>query len=327
MSRYRVETVQKEGYSVIVMQDTGSESVAEVLPAFGNNIYRFESGGRQVLMPPASLVSLTHDTYNQFRYGIPILFPPNRVNKGVFSFSGREYRLPVNEPPDYHLHGEICSKAWEVVETAASEEQGAYVTSRFRYASHPEILSYFPHPITFTLTCRLREGRLHLDGAIANEGEDEAPFAFGLHPYFSVPFDSGEEMTLKVPAAQEWPVTDLSFVTGPPALTGFTRSLNEGFDLSAIPELGCSLVSLGAAEGEHTCRIEMKRSNYTIAYRFDQMFKFLLLFRPDWARSFSLEPYTCVTDAFNLPYGHDMTGVRGIQAGEVIPFTTSMWAE
>jgi aldose 1-epimerase len=315
----------KDGMAVIELTDAERDSVAEIVPDVGNNLYRFESGGRQVLVPPASVSSFKNVDLADFQYGTPILFPPNRVKDGRLSFKGREYRLPLNEPPHFHLHGEICSRAWEVIETGASDEGGAYVISQFRYAEHPEIMAYFPHPLTFTVTVTLHEGRLEMNGTIANEGEDEAPLAFGLHPYFSIPFDSGEEIKLQVPATAEWPVTNLALVAGEPEVTAYSRSLSEGVSIADYPQLGCNLLTL--AGGDSTCRMEMKDRGYTIAYRFGPEFPYVLLFRPDWSSAYSLEPYTYVTDAFNLPYEHELTGARGIGAGETFSFSTSMWVE
>jgi aldose 1-epimerase len=324
MSRYSAQTIFKEGFRVIEISDSKSHSIAEIIPEIGNNLYRFETAGRQVIMPPASLSSLKIDDFGAYRYGTPILFPPNRVKNGNFMFRGGKYNLPRNEAP-HHLHGQLGREAWEVVDFGTSEDQGAFVTSRFRYASHPEILRYFPHPLTFTLTTSLRNGLLQLEGTIVNEGEDEAPFAFGLHPYFSLPYETGERMVLTVPAAEEWPVTNEAFVTGTPRITDFSRKLSDGVDLRDFKPLECALISL--AHGQRTCRIAMKDSGYTIAYRFDEQFPFVVLFRPDWSSAYSLEPYTYVTDAFNLPYEPDLTGARGIQAGEEVRFTTSMWVE
>ncbi|QMV43316.1 aldose 1-epimerase [Cohnella cholangitidis] len=325
MSRYAANRIIKDGMAVIELTDAGSDSVAEIVPEVGNNLYRFESGGRQVLVPPASVSSFKDVELADFQYGTPILFPPNRVKDGRMSYKGREYHLPLNEPPHFHLHGEICSKAWEVVETGASEERGAYAISRFRYAAHPAIMAYFPHPLTFTVTVSLREGRLEMNGTIANEGQDEAPLAFGLHPYFAIPFGNGEEIRLQVPATAEWPVTNLALVAGKPEVTAYSRSLSEGVSIADYPQLGCNLLTL--AGGDSTCRMEMKDRGYTIAYRFGPEFPYVLLFRPDWSSAYSLEPYTYVTDAFNLPYEHEWTGARGIAAGETFRFSTSMWVE
>ncbi|MEV5027500.1 aldose 1-epimerase [Paenibacillus sp. LPE1-1-1.1] len=327
MSRYAATCEIREGLKVIVLTDAACKATAELLPAAGNNLYRFESKGHPVIMPPASLRSLKNEPFEAFKYGTPILFPPNRVKQGRFSFRGRQYNLPLNEPPGNHLHGEISSRSWEVIEQGASDHGGATVTSRFHYGLHPEMLEYFPHPLSFTVTYRLFEGRLMMDTKIRNDGEDEAPFAFGLHPYFSIPFKSGEQLALKVPAASEWPVTNEAFVMGTPAVTPFSQALKEGASMTDYPRLGCSLLALEDEEADHTCRIEMKDSGYAITYRFDRKFPFLVLFRPDWAEAYSLEPYTSVTDAFNLPYGHELTGARGIGAGEEIRFATSLAVE
>lgn len=327
MSRYSAVPIMKEGFTVIVLNDTQSDATAEIIPEVGNNLYCFESGGHSIILPPESLQSLRNELFANFKYGTPILFPPNRVKNGRFSFNARTYNLPLNEPPSNHLHGEICSRAWEVLEYGATKENGAFVISRFRYGLNPDMLAYFPHLLSFTVTYRLFDGRLYMNVTIVNEGEDEAPFAFGLHPYFSIPFDSGEELVLKVPAAEEWPVTNEAFVTGRPAITDFSRTLNDGVQISNYPQLGCSLLTFDDGDEDRICRIEMKDHGYAIAYRLDRQFPFVVLFRPNWASAFSLEPYTYVTDAFNLPYEHELTGVKGIRAGEEIDFTTSLWKE
>jgi aldose 1-epimerase len=325
LGRYKAEPTMKVGFSIIVLSDFDSDATAVINTEMGNNLIQFESGGYPVISPPISLNSFKDDLVTNFKYGIPILSPPNRIKKGRYNFQEKVYHLPLNEPPDHHLHGELCSKAWEIVDFGASDEQGAYVTSRFRYAKHPEIMQYFPHPLSFTVTHRLHNGCLQLSGTIVNEGMDEAPFAFGLHPYFTVPFENEEEIKLHVPAAAEWPVTNEAFVTGEPSVTEFSQSLNKGINIANYPKLGCSLLSL--EQGDRTCRIEIMNRGYSIAYQLDHQFPFLVLFRPDWSSAFSLEPYTYVTDAFNLPYAYEVTGAKGIQAGEEIAFITRLWIE
>lgn len=327
MSRYAATSEIREGLTVIVLTDKAAGAVAEIVPEAGNNLFRFECCGYPVIVPPSSIRSLKEEPFAAFKFGTPILFPPNRVRNGRFTFRGRPYSLPLNEPPDNHLHGEICSRAWEVIEYGASDQGGATVTSRFHYAVYPELLAYFPHPVTFTVTYRLFEGQLQMDTKIRNDGKDEAPFAFGLHPYFPLPFGSGEPLKLMVPAAAEWPVTNEAFVTGRPAVTPFSQALRDGADITDYPRLGCSLLELDSGEADPACRIEMKDSGYAIVYRFDRQFRFLVLFRPDWAEAYSLEPYTYVTDAFNLPYGSELTGARGIAPGEELRFRASLGVE
>ncbi len=322
MSRYTVERIDSEGYPLFRLRDAAAVAVADIAPCVGDNLIRFEVGGRSIISSPSSVDSLKNETFAAFRSGVPILFPPNRVKRGEFAFNGKTYRLPINEPPNYHLHGEICSRAWEVLRARANDEDGALIECRFRYAAHLELLAYFPHELTFTVTCRLKDGELHMGGDIRNEGREEAPFGFGLHPYFAVPFGDGGRIELTVPATAEWPVTSEAFATGEPSATSFCEALNAGADISDYPLVGCSMLSL--AEGGAECRIRMVDQGYSIRYRVGPEFPYLLLFRPDWAESFSLEPYTCVTDAFNLPYPPETTGARGIKPGETIAFATSI---
>lgn len=325
MAKYMAETVRKDGFSLMVLKDIKNDGVAEIMIEKGNNLIRFESKGYPVIVPPSDLNIFNEDMFSSFKYGTPILFPPNRIKQGQFTFQERLYSLPINEPPNHHLHGEMCSKAWEMVDFGASDAGGAFVTSRFRYADHPEMIDYFPHRLTFTLTHRLLDGCLQLYGTVVNEGEDDAPFAFGLHPYFSLPFENSENIMLQVPATAEWPVTNEAFVTGKPSVTPFSQGLTEGLNIVDYPQLGCSLLTVD--EGDRTCRITMTNHGYTIAYQLDLNFPFLVLFRPDWASAFSLEPYSYVTDAFNLPYEYERTGAKGIRAGEEVTFNTNLWIE
>lgn len=320
-NRYEIRRSTAEGLAVFELVDRQTAGKAEVVPEIGNNAIRFESGGRSILESPADLANF-HIEPNYFRYGTPLLFPPNRIRDGEWTYRGKTYRLPLNEPPDYHLHGRIAAMEWKVVEFGASEQSGAFVVSRFRYAEHPDMLETFPHPIAFTFTYRLKDGKLRLEGTIVNEGEEEAPFAFGLHPYFSFSCDP-EDVAVTLPAKHEWPVTPLSFVTGLPAETAFSRLIAaEGVRLGDFPPLSCRMLEL--REGEAVCRMACERDGYAIEYRLDGSFPFALLFRPDWSQSFSIEPYTCLTDAFHLPYDAARTGVRGIAPGETFAFATSV---
>lgn len=325
MNRYTVERIDPETYPVFRLRDAAADAVADIVPGVGSNLIRFDVGGRAIVHSPLSVRALKHETFAAFRAGVPILFPPNRVKRGEFAYNGRTYRLPINEPPNYHLHGEICSRAWEVIRARANEEDGASIECRFRYAAHPDLLAYFPHQLTFTVSFRLKDGELHMGGDIRNEGPDEAPFGFGLHPYFAVPFREGGRIELTVPATAQWPVTNEALATGEPSATRFAEALNGGTDISGYPLAGCSMLSL--AEGGAECRIRMVDQGYAIRYRVGPEFPYLLLFRPDWAESFSLEPYTCVTDAFNLPYPPEKTGAIGIKPGETIAFSTSIAVE
>ena len=54
---------------------------------------------------------------NPYLYGMPILFPVNRISKGKFVFQGRTYSFPINEPDTgCHLHGILHDKEFTITE-------------------------------------------------------------------------------------------------------------------------------------------------------------------------------------------------------------------
>ncbi|AZN43083.1 aldose 1-epimerase [Paenibacillus albus] len=327
MGRYSAELRVQDGYNMIVLKDSASDSIAKLIPDIGNNLFSFQHGGHDVIKTAVSLQTLQNETFACSKYGTPILFPPNRVREGTYTFNGRTYQLPINEPPHHHLHGELISRAWHLVEFGALDGVGAWAKSRFSFSEHPDIMAYYPHELAFTITYRLVDGKLHMESSIANDGTDEAPFAYGLHPYFSVPYESDNKVILQVPAKDEWPVSNQAFVTDLPSETSFSRSIREeGINLSDYPVLGCSLLTLDQA-ADSICRIGIPQRGYSIAYQLDKAFPYVLLFRPNWDDAFSIEPYTYVTDAFNLPYASELTGAQGIRPGEVRRLTTALWTE
>ncbi|WP_258234993.1 aldose 1-epimerase [Paenibacillus agaridevorans] len=326
-SQYEARQHERDGAIVYELNDARHKAVAEIMPEAGNNAISYSWRDIQVLSPPPNAAAFRDDLGARTLYGTPILFPPNRIKGGTYIFNGNRYQLPINEPPHHHLHGELLQRAWSVTDYGASNEHGAYVTGRIELAAHADIMDYFPHKLTFDVTHRLYEGRLLMEATISNHGKQSAPFAFGLHPYFHLPPEKETSVQLTVPAREEWPVTNEAFVTGLPSRSALAEKLNdgEGISLRDYQELGCSLVTL--ADGERVSRIYMKESGYRIAYETDRSFPFLVLFKPDWSSAFSLEPYTYVTDAFNLPYDAGLTGSRGIEPGEVVQLRTAMWVE
>ena len=56
---------------------------------------RNEKYGANLLREPPDISAMTE---NPFLYGMPTLFPVNRIENGRFTFEGREYIFPINEP-------------------------------------------------------------------------------------------------------------------------------------------------------------------------------------------------------------------------------------
>ena len=96
----------------------------------------------EILREPPISVELD----NPYLYGMPILFPVNRIEGGRFTFEGRDYIFPINEPrTGCHLHGELHKTRFELIENTESSALCRYRAARGEYLG-------FPHDFEITLT-------------------------------------------------------------------------------------------------------------------------------------------------------------------------------
>src|SRR6266545_236025 len=133
---FQVRTEERPGATgplkIWVLED-GRGAVAEVCPALGFNCYRWhvelEGGADELLYSEPNFLTDGKPT----RSGIPVLFPfPNRIRDGRYSWAGKDYQLPLNDPSGKNaIHGFACRHAWRVVEQGA-DERSAWVTGEFQ---------------------------------------------------------------------------------------------------------------------------------------------------------------------------------------------------
>lgn len=151
---------------------------AEICPRLGGNIIGLRCGGENVLRPLENEDDLK---INPYLYGAPILMPANRTFEGKFTFEGREYMLPLNEPQNNcNLHGSVLYEAFEIVR--ANEKEAV-----LRLVDH-ECRSY-PFPFALTVTYFLSESGLSADYEVENIGKGDMPLTFCLHTTFVEPTD------------------------------------------------------------------------------------------------------------------------------------------
>lgn len=309
---YHVERIEEEGCKVVVLKDEQHDAFIRVIVDIGCNVTRFRTGGRELLVPPRDLKQLRKMSAH---FGYPVLFPPNRISGGRFEWRGRKYQFPLNADGVHHMHGELKDRPWRVVDFGSSSERGAWLTASFSIPEHADIYAYFPHKLRFTLTISLHEGKLYYEGTIANEGDDEVPLAAGLHPYFPVEPDD----IVQIDVWREWPIQG-AFVAGAPNVSDTAIQVGKGIRIHELPSEGYRLFELAPTSDRYHAAIHRPSNGTTIVYEMDASFRYLVLFKPSWSQAVSLEPYTCVTDAFNLDLPPEVTGARGIHPGQQYAF-------
>jgi aldose 1-epimerase len=264
------------------------QAAAEIAPSLGNNCFLFQVD-RPVLEP----VDFEEFLKRPASFGIPILFPfPNRIRDGVFMFRGRRYEVNPTR------HGFVRDKAWKVLATGASDEEGAWIKSWLDATwYHNEVLGQFPFPFVVEVVYRLKDGRLTMETLVRNTGNQDMPCGFGVHPYFHCT----EIGTIEVPAQKRWELKDS-------LPTGRLLDVDGGYDLTRSRDLQDLVLDdiytdLKPEEDRLVrCRLTDGRAGMQTVIEFDaKQFPHLVVYTPpEPRRAICIEPYTCPTDAFNL---------------------------
>jgi len=277
---------------------------AEVAPALGNNCFAH---------PALEPVSFEEFHKRPTSYGIPILFPfPNRIRDGEFFFRGRRYVVTPNR------HGFVRDKAWTVVATGASDEEGAWITSRLDAADYPEeILGQFPFPFRLELTYRLKDLSLNIEATVQNTGERDMPFGFGIHPYFKRP----ERGSITVPAEKRWQLVD-NLPTGTLLDVEGDYDLRQGKDVQGLLLDDIFTALIPGSGDKVSCLLRDEAAGMLLRVDFDaKQFPHVVVYTPPPPRrAICIEPYSCATDGFNLQERGIEAGVTVLPPGETISF-------
>lgn len=313
MANYAVGSDDYQGTEILVLRD-GDRAQAKIAPGLGNNCFEFQTSE-----PVLETIALDQFLAKPTSYGIPLLFPfPNRIRDGQFTFQGQSYTV---DPP---RHGFVRDKAWQVVATGASDEEGAWVRSRFDandYAA--QILPQFPFPFVLEMTYRLRDERLELEVTAQNTSDKEMPAGFGIHPYFQKPAAG----LIRVPANKRWELAD-SLPTGKLLDVEAQYDLREQRDLEGL-QLDDIFTDLIVDEDGLTRGVLINRETWktTVVEFDDAQFPNVVVYTPPAPRqAVCIEPNTCPTDAFNLEARGIASNVLVLQPGASVNFKISIYS-
>jgi aldose 1-epimerase len=287
---------------------------AVIVPGAGCQCLSYQVGALDVIAGPAS-PDVWRD--HPHRGGIPILFPwPGRVAGARFTFEGREYRLPVNEPVlGNAIHGFACERAFRVT------RRGPYfVTALLDSSDYSDLDAIWPWPFALQIDYEVGNG-LRLKARISNTGDSSMPFGFGAHPYFHAPLNPNgfrDALEIQLDADARWPL-NASMIP-----TGATERLAGKFDLRAPRSLGLDTyddafhmapISNDDASAPRARLIDLSLK-IAVEVRADAAFGHFVVFAPPNSPVVALEPYTCAPDAFNLEARGVAAGMRKLAPGQ-----------
>lgn len=296
---------------LITLEADGERAV--IVPGAGCQCLGYRAGMLEVIAGPANPDAWREHPH---RGGIPILFPwPGRVAGACFTFEGREYRLPVNDPAHGHaIHGLACERAFRVMRRGP-----CFVTAILDSSDYADLNSIWPWPFVLEIDYEVGKG-LRLKARITNSGDLVMPFGFGAHPYFHAPLNPKgvrDAMLIELDANARWPL-DARLIP-----TGDAERLAGKYDLRAPRPLGADTYDdafrmVPIAERTSAPRARLIDPSLEIALEIgaDPAFGDFVVYAPAERPVVALEPYTCAPDAFNLAARGIAAGMRELAPGQ-----------
>ena len=290
---------------------------AEIIPEIGGNVIslRHQPSGTKLLREPADLRDL--ECFPE-QFGLPVLFPPNRIRDGKFTFGGKHCQLPVNETAMHnHLHGLVVNRRWKLI---SHTDISAELICEFTPAD-PE---YGGFPFAFTLKrgVILTETGLRDRMTVTNRGKWDMPLGLGYHSTFPahpaqirlsagpVQFEIGERY-LPTGRYQEWGDID-------PRKWFDPSGINAGFHTRSEPMI------LEGGSSFHGAEIRYKSG--LLHYITDEKFSFWYTWNKRGQGDFiSLEPVSWMADALNQSGPPEETGLRILAPGSESVFLCELF--
>ncbi|MFB3920649.1 MAG: aldose 1-epimerase [Terriglobia bacterium] len=319
MSNYEVSTRDVEGFGAYRLSDRGRDMTYSLAPGLGNFGFEFEVHGKDVLVPVPSLGA--YASARRMGGGNPFLAPwANRIDRDHFFFRGEKYllntalknlRLDSSGLPTHGLL--VFEPRWQVVESGASETEGAFVTTRLEFYKYPDLMAQFPFAQDYEVTHRLRDGQLEVITHVTNVGASTLPVVMAYHPYFS-PDGPRDEWTVGIGARTHWILDERNVATG--AREPMSRFLPDaGEFVLGSKSLDDEFSDLDR-EASGRGRVWVKGQSQRIEVSYGEGFDFAVVYAPVEKKLICIEPQTGPTNVFNLQHEGKFDGLIVLEPGK-----------
>jgi len=287
---------------------------ATAYPQYGGNLASLNWKGLELLRapePPDILVEKPE------HYGLPVLFPPNRIADGHFTWNGRRCELPLNEgrPRNNHIHGLVLRQAWTI-----ADQGDDVVVMEYRYGQHHDAFDGFPYPFCLRLSYRLDDDCLTQELVVQNCGDTPLPYGLGFHSAFNAP------KRLRI-TTEPWRWEMLL----PRHLPSERRLPWGDFDPNAWldPSLGRisvhTPVGVGQLAGRPFRGAVLDYGERAFAYEIDDKFHQWFLWTPEPNSGFICpEPMSCMVNAPNLALPPETTGFTDLAPGSEVSYRSTI---
>ncbi|WP_290539889.1 aldose 1-epimerase [Alistipes sp.] len=219
---------------------------ALLIPEMGANLVRLANTrlGVEILRTPGPGEIATFRGRPHV-FGLPILFPPNRIADGRYLFEGRTYQYPITieRERNYH-HGILKSEAFMVSKARETDREVMVECRYYSNAGNDAVFRHFPHEFKCKIVYRLMAEGLEQEVVFSNRSKTRMPLGVGFHTPLVIPFAGGgdADYVMRLAVGEEIELGDRNLPTGRrlPLSERFAKLRREGLRVT-----GCEPIEAG----------------------------------------------------------------------------------
>ncbi len=288
---------------IVRIQSPDQSAFMEFIPKYGGMLTQLNWDGNVINIPFADKFANNENPYHPSALLSPWV---NRVRNGNYSFEGRNYQLPINEPNlGNAIHGLLARKPFEI------SQENSKATLSYRYTAEEKA---YPFPFEMQLIYSFTEENIfQLRFTAKNTGTDNMPFACGWHPYFRLTEGNLADWSIRFDSISKFH-SDSQMIP----------LREENYDASAgvnlVEEVLDNVFCLKSKE-KHITQLYNKSKKESLYIEQSSIdFPFLVVFAPENSNCVAIEPMSANTDAFNTG-----DGLRILAPGESFDSTVKIW--
>lgn len=238
---------------------------------------------------------------NPYLYGMPVLFPVNRISGGKFEFEGREYKFPINEEnTGCTLHGDLHKSCFSVESLSENSVECAFKSKSYMG---------FLHEFEIKIKYFLDDDGLTQKTTVANLSDTNMPVFLGFHTTFKLPFieDSApENVRILAEVGDEIERNMDNYLPTGIILPEdeITKALNSG----DFEPLNNPLSRHYKCKSGKKIELFDVKSGVRIVYENDEKFGFRLIYNGNPNEYICLEPQNCMANCQNSPFDRGYAG-------------------
>lgn len=287
---------------------------AVILPEFGANCISLKhlATGASLLREPETEQDFLREP---IWHGMPLLFPPNRIQDAKFDFAGKTYHFSLNEPERMvHVHGELSHTEFETV--SAGENKAVF---RFR-------APYFDYQaICLEIAYVLDEEGLHQTVTVTNESEETIPVGLGYHTAVPLPFLPGgkpEDIVLQGSLGAEYGRDPERLLTQWEPLPD--SEVHKAIEAGTLQPYGKWITVQYLCGEDRTVRVIDKATGIAVVYEISDTYASWMFWKLQDSKFLCLEPQSWLG---NTPYAPDpiQMGLQVIPPQGNVVFSTRMY--